>query len=45
MQPAADVPGATGSVWMLGFFPGYEWRWVTVNAATTGGAPPAGPKK
>jgi hypothetical protein len=33
MQPPADLPGepAGTSVWVLGYFPGLEWRWVTVT--------------
>jgi hypothetical protein len=34
MQPPAAIPGE-GSVWLLGYFPGYEWRWVAVDAGGT----------
>jgi hypothetical protein len=43
MTPPAAIPGE-GSVMMLGYFPGYEWRWVSVNAGGTAvQKPPATP--
>jgi len=46
LQPAAPIPGS-GSVWLLGYFPGLDWRWVTVDAGTSvqPTPPPAVPKK
>jgi hypothetical protein len=39
LQPPATIPG-TGTVWVLGYFPGLNWRWA---ALTAGQAPPLEP--